>query len=133
MKSAGWELQKAIYSRLINDTALTEKVTGIFDDANGHAVPFVTIGEMSAVDWSTKTEPGQEFIVTLHTWSEYPGMKEVMEIHDLILQAITREPLGASGSFYFHFTRLVSEQTLRDPDGVTRHGVLSLMFNTEEV
>jgi hypothetical protein len=60
-------------------------------------------------------------------------MKEVMEIHDLILQAITREPLGASGSFYFHFTRLVSEQTLRDPDGVTRHGVLSLMFNTEEV
>lgn len=132
MRSAGWELQKAIYSRLTNDAALMAKITGVFDDANGQAVPFVTIGEASAVDWSTKTEPGQDFIITLHTWSEYPGMKEVQEIHDLILQAITRAPLTLDG-FYCHFNRLVNEQTLRDPDGVTRHGVLSLRFNTEEV
>ena len=46
---------------------------------------YVTLGEDTAVDWSTKLEPGMEVTHTLHVWSDYSGsMAETKQLIDQV-------------------------------------------------
>ena len=56
-------------------------VSGVFDHVpEGQAFPYVTIGESTAADFSTKTEAGQEHTITIHAWSRERGRKETKQI-----------------------------------------------------
>jgi hypothetical protein len=128
MKSSLWPLQEAIWSRLENDTAIANKVTGVFDAVkDSQKMPYIVIGEDTANDYSTKTTSVEDIICTLHVWSGYNGTKEVKEIMDLILQSITSEPLTVSG-FTVVLAKLDYMNDFIDSDGVTRHGVQRFRF-----
>lgn len=133
MKSSLWSLQLAIYNCLKADSALTAKVTGVFDAVpSGQAFPYVTIGEDTVIDWSTKTNAGEEVTHTLHVWSRYSGKKEAKEIISLVLEAITREPLVLTGGFFVDYSGLDFAEVFTDEDGITRHGVIRMRFTIKQ-
>lgn len=126
MKSPLLPLQKAIYDRLkANLTCL------VYDHVpDGVTMPYVTLGEDTSVDWSTKLENGQEVTHTLHIWSEYKGMMESKQIIDQVIQALTSSPLQVEG-FFVVSARLDMVETMRDPEGY-RHGIVRFRFKIQE-
>ena len=124
--TAEWELQKAIYSELAADAgvkALIGDPARLYDQVpSSPTYPYVTLGEAIAVDESTFGKLGQEHIVDVDTWSRYRGSKEAKSIMSAISAALHEATLTLSG-FDHAGIMLDFSQLLRDPDGITRHGV----------
>jgi hypothetical protein len=99
----------------------------------GEAFPYITAGEVSARDWSDKFSPGQEIFSTIHFWSQYQGRKEVVEMIDATLQALTRAALDLAPNFRAVYSGLDMNEIIKDLDGVTWHGILRLRYLIEEV
>jgi hypothetical protein len=132
MRTALLSLQTGMYNRLSNDTGLLVKVKGVFDAVpEDQEFPYITLGEDTASDWSTKTGRGEELTHTLHVWSRYDGKKEAKEIMALILQAL-EQPLSLEGGFFVDVTKVELMEVFTDPDGITRHGVMRLRFNISQ-
>lgn len=128
MKSPDLALHDALIARIESDTSYT-----IYDDnPQSVAYPYIVMGEMIAGDWSAKGEPGQEVFATLHLWSQYKGKKEILEIYDGVLQAITRAELDL-GSDFNALSYYDSWNLIIDIDGITRHGILRFRHLIEEV
>lgn len=131
MRSALWPLQKAIFERLSNDAALQAKGVTVYDVDDEAECPYITIGEDDTVPWNTKDIDGEETTSTFHVWSEYPGKKEAKEILSLMLESLTSAPLSLESGFFVSFSGMESIQVLDDPDGVTKHGIMRVRFNTK--
>lgn len=118
-------LQEAIYSRLSNDSTLTDtNGASVYDEVpEGSSYPYVTIGESTALDYSTKDVSGSEQTLTLHVWSQYRGSKETKNIMDRLHDLLHNYSLSVTGANLINL-RLEFSDLLRDPDGITRHGVV---------
>ncbi|MDA7028456.1 DUF3168 domain-containing protein [Bacillus sp. CLL-7-23] len=128
MRSALWPLQTAIFKRLSSDKELNARITGVFDAVSkGQKKPYVTMGDDDVMPFDTKTSAGEEINVILHCWSDYNGKKEAMEILDLILQALTKQPLQIEG-FSLCRSTLRGMQVITDIDGYTKHGILRMRY-----
>ena len=129
MKSPFLALHDAEIARIEAETSYT-----IYDDLPKQAAfPYIVMGEMTAVDWSDKFEPGQEVYSTKHIWSQYRGKKEVVEMGDAILQALTKSALDLSPNFRAVLDELDTNEVIMDIDGKTRHGILRTRYLIEEV
>jgi hypothetical protein len=123
MSDATLALQTAIYQRLTGDATLMATLAGVHDQVPEEAAfPYVTLGEDTAVDLGTKSEPGQDITVTLHAWSRARGRREVKEILARIYDLMHEQALTVAG-FSHVLTRFAFGATFRDPDGLTQHGV----------
>ena len=118
-------LQEAIYTRLSNDSTLTDtNGASVYDEVpEGSSYPYVTIGETTALDYSTKDVNGSEQTLTLHVWSQYRGAKESKNIMDRLHDLLHNYSLSVTGANLINL-RLEFSDLLRDPDGITRHGVV---------
>tara|TARA_Y100000004_G_scaffold136121_1_gene154122 strand:- start:43 stop:447 length:405 start_codon:yes stop_codon:yes gene_type:complete len=125
MSIGQFALQSTIYSTLNNDNTLTNTLgAGVYDEVLENATyPFVSLGEETAVDYSTKDLDGGEFTINIHVWSQYKGAKQAKEIMDRIHDLLHDSSLTVSG-FNLANLRFEFSDILRDPDGVTRHGVM---------
>ena len=125
MSIGQFALQTTIYSTLNGDNTLTNTLgAGVFDEVVENAsYPFVSLGEETAVDYSTKDLDGGEFTINIHVWSQYKGSKQTKEIMDRIHDLLHDSSLTVSG-FNLINLRFEFSDILRDPDGVTRHGVM---------
>ena len=125
MSIGQFALQSAIYSSLSNDNTLTQVLgAGVFDEVTeGATYPFVALGEETAVDYSTKDLVGGETTINIHIWSQYKGSKETKNIMDKIHDLLHDSNLTVSG-FNLINLRFEYSDIMRDPDGVTRHGVM---------
>ena len=125
MSIGQFALQSTIFSTLNNDNTLTNTLgAGVFDEVLENATyPFVSIGEETAVDYSTKDLDGGEFTINIHVWSQYKGAKQTKEIMDRVHDLLHDSSLTVSG-FNLANLRFEFSDILRDPDGVTRHGVM---------
>jgi len=61
--------------------------------------------------------------VNLDVWSQYKGSKEVKQIMDKIHDLLHDSSISVSG-FNLINLRFEFADIMRDPDGVTRHGVM---------
>ena len=125
MSIGQFALQTTIYSTLSNDNTLTNTLgAGVFDEVVENAsYPFVALGEETAIDYSTKDLDGGEFTINIHVWSQYKGAKQTKEIMDRIHDLLHDSSLSVSG-FNLINLRFEFSDILRDPDGVTRHGIM---------
>lgn len=126
-----WGIQQAIYSRLTSYAPLTALVDQRIYDAvpQDTAFPYVVIGEDDSVAFDDDVHRGADTDLTLHVWSRHSGRREAKEILQLIYDALSRYPLEVAGA---HTVLLDAEyqNTLLDPDGLTRHGVIRFRLLT---
>ena len=125
MSVGQFALQSTIYSALNNDNTLTSTLgAGVFDEVTeGTTYPFVAICEDTVTDFGTKTEDGGQFTINIHVWSQYTGSKETKNIMDRIHDLLHDSNLSVTG-FNLVNLRFEFSDILRDPDGITRHGVM---------
>ena len=120
-----FELQTAIYSALSVDSNLTSTLgASVFDEVpDQSSYPFVALGEETVVEYDTKDLDGASHTINIHVWSQYKGAKETKQIMDRIHTLLHDSSLSVSG---FNLIRMQFEfsDIMRDPDGVTRHGVM---------
>jgi hypothetical protein len=122
MITADWDIQVAIDNRLYNDTNVTSRVTGIYDEVpDGTTFPYISYGYPTDTAFDTKQTDGAETIFQIDVWSRN-GKKEVSDISGAIQNSL-KEPLSVSG-FSVPIFDLDFQQILDDPDGETKHGVL---------
>ena len=113
------ELQQAIFEKI---QTLGYKV---YDAVPEHTeYPYIVVGDDFAIDWSTKTFPGWNVLVTIHIWSNYSGWKETKRIMKDIEQILCIQEFILEN---YAVAVLIPEsmQVLRDPSGL-RHGILRL-------
>ncbi len=116
-------LQVAIFTAV--DAALSCDVYDAVPDGTADdAFPYVTVNDIQAIDWSTKTFAGQDFAVNLHVWSRYDGNKEIQDIYTALHAALNNAALSVSGAATVICRYEASQTPFLDPDGRTRHGVI---------
>ena len=128
MKSPLGPLQTALYQRL-------NGVARLYDSVPSNPIyPYVSIGEDTDVDWSSRpgAMDGHEVTHTLHVWSQYNGFSEAKTIGDQVIRSVTGSPLALNG-FRTVTSTLDLVQYLRDTDGLTRHGIIRFRFKIQEV
>lgn len=133
MTAAG-ELQKAIFSALGGDPALTAVLGAgrIFTHAPANTpFPYMTFGRTSVYDWSTGTERGTEQLLTLHVWSKAKGNKETLEIMEMARWLLDDKSLPLD-SHHLVNLRLEFAEERYDDDLAVHHGLLRFRAVTEE-
>ena len=124
MSVGQFALQSAIYSALNVPAITTTLACGVYDEViEGNSYPFITLGEETAIDYSTKNLVGAETTINIHTWSRYKGSKQTKEIMDKIHDLLHDVSLTVAGVNLINL-RFEYSDILRDPDGITRHGVM---------
>tara|TARA_R110001632_G_scaffold185945_1_gene306282 strand:+ start:551 stop:958 length:408 start_codon:yes stop_codon:yes gene_type:complete len=120
-------LQQAVYSTLSSDNELTSTLgAGVYDDVpQGSSFPFVQLGDDGATDYSTVDLVGSETTVNIHVWSQGHGSKETKDIMDRIHTLLHDASISVTGYNLIN-NRFEFSDVLRDPDGITRHGVMRL-------
>lgn len=120
--SPSFPLQEAIYTRLSGDaTLVTTLGAAVYDDPpDSAAFPYVVIGDVTEGPNDTMGRTGRDMTVTVHTWSQYEGMKQVKQIQNRVDLLLDRWFPTVTG---WTATEMLQEffETFRDEK--TRHGV----------
>ena len=102
-------LNKALYERLKNQMAVA-----VYDYVPaGKKAPYVVLTDTTAQSWSTKTVSGATVTATIKLLSEYQGDKEVAELADTAIAAVTSTPLVLAGNWSVAVTAMDSHQVER--------------------
>lgn len=120
------EVQAAFFAALVPAVAPVPVL-----DAAGpnQAFPYVTIGEFLGTQTDTLRDQAVDLELTVHVWSRQAGMQECQQLMTLVKDALDRQRLPAAG-FQWVDTIFTYAQTLREPDGMTRHGILRFTVPT---
>lgn len=133
MTSAAIELQKAVFTALETDAALTAELGEgrIHDHAPASiAFPYLTFGRSTLHDWSTDTELGNEHIFTVHVWSKEKGKSQTLRIMELARAALHDRPLALSGHRLVNLRQEFQEARYNE-DHAVYHGLLRFRAVTE--
>jgi hypothetical protein len=115
------EVQTALYGALV--PALSP--VPVLDYAGpDQEYPFCTIGEFTAEEDDTLLDEGIGMDVLVHLWSRSPGMQQLQLMMSAVKDALHRATLSLPDGMQYVSTVCEFAQTLRDADGVTRHGVM---------
>ena len=130
--SGAYELQVGIYDALVADAALMALIVGVYDnpaqptDAGDNTVfLYVTIGEDDITPWDTDTETGGEATANIHTWSRSHSRLQTKQIQQAIYDVLHRGTITMAGYTVVGID-LQNQGNVRDPDGITTHGVQTL-------
>ena len=127
MSIHSFELQKSVFG-VLNSANITDAagsaITGVFDDVpEGTAYPNIVVGEESSNNISTKSLDMHEHTLTIHTWSQYRGLKDIKVIMKQIYDNLNDVSLSVSGGQAVNMKQEFLT-TLVDADGITRHGIM---------
>ncbi len=117
-------VQAAVFDRLVDQVPFPvyDRPPQTEDAGDDESFPYLTIGEDTFTPWDDDFTQGYESELNVHTWSRYRGRKEVKEIQQTIYDALHRHSISIAGyatiNLHFEFA-----DSVRDPDGLTHHGV----------
>jgi hypothetical protein len=126
--SADLAVQKAIRTRLVATGAVTALVPAgsILDrNARPNPDPSIIIGESQSVDEGRMARDVQRIYSTLQVWKKEPGLVGVKAIAGAIRAAIHESRLAIDG-YQCGDAYVSNSRFLRDPDGETAHGVVTV-------
>ena len=124
MSVGQFALQSSIYTALNVSAITTTLACGMYDEVvEGNSYPFITLGEETAIDYSTNNLVGAETTINIHIWSRYKGSKQTKQIMDKVHDLLHDVSLTVSGVNLINL-RFEYSDIMRDPDGITRHGVM---------
>lgn len=119
-------VQTALYDAL---TAALAPVPVLDYAGKDDPFPYCTVGEMIAGHDDTLRDQAVDIEITVHLWSRHRGMQELQTLMALAKDTLDRKILPVTG-FQWVTTIWTYAQTLRDADGVTRHGILRFRVMT---
>jgi len=123
-------LWQAIYDKLASDVILMAKISGIYDPTpEGIDLPYLTIGEGSARDWSAKNFTGQEHLLDVHIWSGLKGGGQVRDLADNVVSLLADQKLTVTGHQLVRLEFTFFENFF-DGDGQVHHGILRFRAKT---
>jgi hypothetical protein len=126
MKLPLFEISTAIY-QILNSALLIDVYGHVPDNS---LYPYVVVDEATADDWSTKTEPGTEVVLTINGFSNYKGTKEIKQILSDITETITSATITLNG---FTVVTQELEYARNWQDNDIHRGVTRFKFQIEEV
>jgi hypothetical protein len=125
------ELQGAIVTALKADPTIQSLVSDrVYDRVEpvptARTFPYITYGPADMGDDSADCITAYTIAVQVHTWSRAPGYPECKRINHAVRRALhdSDVELNANALVFLEHDRTL---TVRDPDGLTSHGVV--MFN----
>lgn len=134
MSEPSLALQGAI-STLLKANAGVAAIVGtrVYDAVPTNPVatfPYLTIGDDQVLPDIAQDYDGADVVMTIHGWSRGAGFPEVKGLGKAVNAALTDAALTITG---FRIVEIIPEQIqyLRDPDGLTRHGVFVFRARTE--
>lgn len=130
-------IQKAIRARLVATSAVTALVpTASILDRNHRPAPSpsIILGETQVVDEGTSLGRKHSRVFhTIHVWKREPSLQGVKDISGQIRAAIHSGRLSLDSGFHCADVKVASIRAIRDPDGETSHGVVTLEVLVNEV
>ncbi|WP_145111374.1 DUF3168 domain-containing protein [Cereibacter sediminicola] len=135
--SAEAAVQIALRQRLALDAGVTALVpAGNILDVNQRPAPSpsIILGESQAVDSGDSfARDRQRIYHTLHVWKKEPSLQGVKRICGEIRRAIHADRLLLPVGFHAADARVSDMRQMRDPDGQTSHGVVTVEVLVQEV
>jgi hypothetical protein len=125
MSDPALALQGAINLKLRADiAAVSERV---LDEVPADVVfPYIEIGEFQTVDDGAQCHDGVEVFATLHVWSRGTrGQVECKTIAGAVRGSLHEAALDLGAAWQFLENMHQDTRYLKDPDGLTRHAVLT--------
>lgn len=123
-------VQKAIRARLVATPAITSLVpaSSILDTNQRPAPsPAILLGESQAVDEGDSIARNRMRVYhTAHVWKQEASLAGVKAICSAIRGAIHAGRLSLGTGFHCVDARVSSMRQMRDPDGETAHGVVTV-------
>ncbi|WP_323009833.1 DUF3168 domain-containing protein [Paracoccus sp. (in: a-proteobacteria)] len=130
-------VQVAIRARLVATPAVVTLVPAAsILDRNQRPVPSpsIVLGESQAVDEGDSIARNRARVYhTLHVWKREPSLEGVKVICAAIRRAIHAGRLDLGAGFHCADVRVSSMRQMRDPDGETSHGVVTVEALVEEL
>jgi hypothetical protein len=121
------ELQKTMFSVLDGNVS-----AGVYDDPPKRpSYPYLIIGDDSFIPFDTDDTVGRDVIASVHIWDNYDGKKRIKEVMGEVDQILNRAELSIIGYDSINCVFDSSDQFL-EPDGKTRHGVLTYRLLIDE-
>jgi hypothetical protein len=118
-------LQKAIYERLGSVLSV-----GVYESVpSGTDLPYAGIGSFSCEQTNFKAQAIVLVQGTIHVWSDWDSMEQVVEVTNDVLESLTETPLVLVG-WSVVSTKFLSYTASTDFDGTKtrRHGTLELQW-----
>lgn len=134
MTAPGHELQVLLVNTLKADATLLGLVNGVYDtppaDPWGAKKAYITIGPTDVLDDSADCVDGEEHNIQIDVWSRAVGAVECKKICDAVKTALHEVELELTDNALCEI-RVPGYRTFRDPDGLTTHGVVSVVVTVE--
>lgn len=124
-------VQAAIRQAMVNAEIAGGRVVDHTPSPEEVAYPYVEIGDTQILSDDVQCSGGVEEFLSLHIWSRYEGQKEAREIAAAISSLFHAQSLTVTGYSLVTFT-VQQVRIFDDPDGLTRHGVLTLHIHAFE-
>lgn len=127
--SAEFAVQKAIYARLTGSASVAAlvPVANIIDaNARPSPDPSIVIGEGQSIEGGDIARTVQNVIMTLHVWKREQGTAGVKAIASAIRTEIHAGRLDLEAPYHCGDCRVSSARFMRDPDGESSHGVVTI-------
>lgn len=126
------QLQRSLFSAISGTSLISSLVTGVFDHVpSGQVLPYITIGQETAIDNSTHTKKGMDQTISVHTWSNATGRREAKMIMEQIYELLHEKTLPLIGHVMI-MMRFEYSETIPDLDNVTYHGIQRFRVLTTE-
>lgn len=117
------QLQKSIYQ------CLTNAKLNVYDEVPKTAkFPYIVISNPEYKPFDTKNSSGQELNVNIHIWSTYPGKKEVYELIEKVIEALSYPLKFTDKDNYINHKKIIRCNVIDDIDGVKRHGIIQIRY-----
>lgn len=127
------EIQKLILETLTGDPAVMAIATAVYDNVPSDAVkPYISFGPADQIAADAARVTASEHFLQLDVWSARKPRAECAELCQAARAALHRRDLFLQGHALVAI-RVPQVRILRDPDGLTNHGILSLEILVEEM
>jgi hypothetical protein len=133
--SAALAFQQAARALLVGSADVTALVPADnVVDANGRPerFPSIHLGEDQELPGDDVVGRYTELFATMHIWTREPGLAQAKAIAGAVRRALNLQTWTLNG-YRCIDTRLDSARFLRDPDGQTGHGVVTIKAVIEEL
>lgn len=139
--SVSFELQKHITTLLKADAAVMEQINDIYDDVPeepfGETNAYISFGSTDYVEDDADGETGDERIragehtIQIDVWTRNGGGAKCKRVCDAVKIVLheNEEELEVNALVEM---RVVLFQVVRDPDGLTHHGIIQVTAKIEE-